>query len=159
MESNPLPSKEDLDKRFDYCEETGNLYWKHTNIPITTKKSGYLCKSVLCKRYFVHRIIWKMMYNEDPLIIDHINGIKTDNRLSNLRSCTKAQNCQNSKKPINNTSGYKGVCWSKSKNKWKAYIRVNKCLKHLGFFNDPKEAYQAYCKAAQLYFGEFSRLE
>jgi len=89
--------------------------------------------------------------------VDHKNGNGLDNRKFNLRICTRSQNQQNKKKPISNTSGFKGVAWSKAANKWCAYIAVNKERIHLGLFVDPKEAARAYDTAARKFFGEFAR--
>ena len=60
------------------------------------------------------------------MIVDHINGNTLDNRRSNLRVCTQSQNLMNSKKRIDNTSGFKGVSWKKSKKLWQVYINVDK---------------------------------
>ena len=64
--------------------------------------------------------------------IDHINHIPYDNRWSNLRAATNSQNQANAKKPINNKSGYKGVCWSKTNKRWCAVIVYMKKKMHLG---------------------------
>ena len=60
------------------------------------------------------------------------------------------------KKPSSNTSGYKGVSWYKRDRKWQAGIKVNGKFIYLGLFNDPKEAHEAYIKAAKKHFGEFA---
>ncbi len=71
--------------------------------------------------------------------VDHIDGDPTNDRLDNLRLVTRSLNHRNKKMQRNNTSGYTGVCWSKTKNKWKARV-INK---HIGFFNSPEEAHAA----------------
>jgi len=91
-------------------------------------------------------------------MVDHINGDKMDNRKSNLRICTHADNIKNTKMKINNTSGYKGVYYYKNTNKWKAQIGINNKRIALGYFNTAEEAYAAYCKAAKELHGEFARL-
>lgn len=91
-------------------------------------------------------------------MIDHKNCIIFDNRKENLRKCTISQNNMNKDIQNNNTSGYKGVSWDKSKNKWEAYIQINSRKKHLGRYNTKEEAAQAYNEAAIKYHGEFARL-
>lgn len=103
----------------------------------------------------MHRLI---MSAKKGQIVDHINRNGLDNRKCNLRLCSIAENSRNKKKPKTNTSGYKGVSFKKSHNKWQATIKVNKKIKHLGYFDNPKKAYHAYCKAAKKYHGEFARI-
>jgi len=90
--------------------------------------------------------------------IDHINRNSLDNQRKNLRFVSRSLNQANRPKPSNNTSGHKGVGWEKSRNKWRAKIRVNQKLIHLGFYTDPKEAALAYNRAASFYFGEYALL-
>ncbi len=92
--------------------------------------------------------------------VDHKNGDGLDNRRENLRVCNQQQNTSNSKKPITNTSGFKGVTWSKERNKWAAQIMVKQKHLHLGYFvfDDLEKAARAYDRAAIKYFGEFANL-
>jgi hypothetical protein len=89
------------------------------------------------------------MYGEIPegLQIDHINGDKEDNRLVNLRLATPMQQTQNVIKYKNNTSGYVGVHWDKSTNKWVSRVWVNYILHYLGLFDSIEEAIDARVKA------------
>lgn len=91
--------------------------------------------------------------------VDHIDLNPLNNRRSNLRLTSHQQNSANRRKPISNTSGFKGVCWDKQTNKWQAKIGVNNKQKYLGRFDTPEEAYAAYCKAAEELHGEFARVE
>jgi hypothetical protein len=91
--------------------------------------------------------------------VDHINGDGLDNRRSNLRLATKAQNQRNQRLRRDNKSGFKGVCWDNRAKKWRALIRFNGKQKTLGYFDTPEEAYEAYCAAAIELHGEFARLE
>ena len=91
--------------------------------------------------------------------IDHINGKPNDNRVENLRVTTHGENMKNVKLPSNNTSGYKGVYYSKQERKWKAFVRVNKKQKHLGTFSTKEEAIVARQKAENEYYGEYKRKE
>jgi len=104
----------------------------------------------------LHRIVLGLTSNDmNP---DHIFGNLLDNRKSQLRVCTHQQNISNSKRPKNNTSGYKGVTWDKSKNKWQAQIKYNYETIHLGRFNGITAAAEAYNAASTKFFGEFARL-
>lgn len=116
---------------FDYCEESGKLTWKARRQRIRIGQEagsinkGYRHTMVDGKRYFVHRIIWLWMTGEWPAVqIDHINGIKDDNRWCNLREATCSQNLRNKGKYQNNTSGYKNIVKvdRKSYRNGKAYI-------------------------------------
>lgn len=90
--------------------------------------------------------------------IDHIDGNGLNNTKSNLRIVTQSQNLQNRGKPSNNTSGYKGVSFSKIINKWEAYITVRGHRIRLGYFDTAKDAAHAYDLAAVDYHGEFAVL-
>lgn len=88
--------------------------------------------------------------------VDHMNGDGLDNRRCNLRDATRSQNEANSTLSRNNTSGFKGVSWRKSIEKWGAKIMVQGRAYHLGYFSDPVDAARAYDRAAIEHFGEFS---
>lgn len=103
----------------------------------------------------MHRFILGLPHS-DKRIVDHINGIKTDNRLSNLRICTPAQNQHNQKKRMDNTSGYKGVAFRRDSGRFRARISINGKRKNLGSFDSAEEAYEAYCAAAIELHGEFA---
>jgi hypothetical protein len=105
----------------------------------------------------LHRLIMGCKKN-DGAVVDHINGNTLDNRKKNLRICTIGQNATNQAKRRSNTSGYKGVTWHKQDKLWQAQIMVNYKHIFLGLYEDPKEAYNAYCEASKKYHGEFSRL-
>jgi hypothetical protein len=97
-------------------------------------------------------------YIPDGFNLDHINGNKTDNRLCNLRLATNSQNQQNRPAPQNNTSGYRGVTWHKSANKWMARICHNGIRKTLGFFETAEEAYEVYKSTALEIYTHVDRL-
>ena len=89
--------------------------------------------------------------------VDHINGDKLDNRRVNLRLCTRSENAKNSKKPIVNSSGYKGV-FKVSPNRWQAKIKSNGIQINLGSFSNKIDAAKAYNVGAIKYHGEFARI-
>ena len=106
------------------------------------------------RQIIMHRVI-----TEAPpgLLVDHRNHNGLDNRRSNLRICTKAENVRN-QLPRGGTSRYKGVSWSKSNKKYAATIRCNKQRFHLGWFDDEIAAAKAYDEKARELFGEFAYL-
>lgn len=87
--------------------------------------------------------------------LDHINGIKTDNRISNLRECTRSQNSANSNLHSLNTSGLKGVTFHKKSKKWQSAVKVDGKSIYLGLFVSKYDAHNAYEKKAKELFGEF----
>lgn len=104
------------------------------------RRSKYLPK-YKSKGILMHREITKA---KDDQLVDHINRDRLDNRKSNLRLVNDSLNGLNRKTQVNNTSGYRGVYWSKQKNKWQAVISIEKKRVHLGFFKDKKKAHIAY---------------
>ena len=123
-------------------------------------KTGYRMVRVGDRQYLEHRLVWLLFNGEMPTSgteIDHINGIRTDNRIENLRLATRAQNNGNRKKTDANTSGYKGVSWHSGARKWRATIQTGGRQVHLGFFADAASAHLAYIAAAKAIFGEFAR--
>ena len=103
----------------------------------------------------LHRVI---LSTPIGVLVDHINGDGLDNRRENLRLCTHSENIRNSRPHKNASSKYKGVYWDKDRKKWRARIRVNDVLKHLGSFKSEEDAAMEYNKAAAFYFGEFAHL-
>jgi hypothetical protein len=91
--------------------------------------------------------------------VDHVNGDGLDNRRSNLRVCTHAENARNqSSRTRMSTSRFRGVVWAKDRRKWRAMIGDNGRTVHLGNFTDEIEAAQAYDRAAREMYGAFARL-
>ena len=107
--------------------------------------AGYAACTIKYKAVLLHNFV-----NPPPegLRNDHINQDKLDNRKSNLRFVTCAQNQYNRGLPKNNTTGYKGVAFNKQIQKYVAQIRVNGKLRYLGCFPQPEEAAKAYDNAA-----------
>lgn len=134
---------------YKYDSETGLLYNKRGNI-CCSLHDGYIRIDIrqYDTRYRVlgHRLAWYLFYGEidDNLVIDHINGVKTDNRIQNLRLVTIQENSFNIKKS-------KGYSWNKKSNKWTSYIRVNNKYIHLGLYETEEQASEAYKSAKVLY--------
>jgi len=108
------------------------------------------------KKIRMHRLI--MGVTDEKIQIDHKYGNGLDNRKENLRICTSAENQRNKKPQIGRTSKFKGVYFSKPKNKWRARIGINSKLTHLGYFTNEVEAAKTYDKAAKIHFKEFANL-
>lgn len=100
----------------------------------------------------MHRIITGKMGFQKQNQVDHINRNGLDNRRHNLREVSNKQNSENQGVRKNNTSGYKGVGWHKSTQKWRAYIKHDGQNIHLGLFDNIKDAIKARKEAEQNYF-------
>jgi hypothetical protein len=117
---------------------------------------GYRHIGIGDREYLAHRIAFFYMTGEWPPEIDHINRDPSDNRWSNLRAVTHAQNMANMSLHSNNTSTYTGVSWHKQRRKWIAQIRVKGRVISLGRYSLPEEARAAYVAASKKHFGEFA---
>ena len=138
----------------DYDPQTGALTWKpRSNQSWNTRfagrpalhhihASGYRSGTLLMNTIAAHRVIYALVYDEIPEEIDHINGIRHDNRLVNLRGVTKAENARN-RVTVSNTSGVCGVYYSKATKKWGAFINIERRRVHLGLFKEKDDAIMA----------------
>lgn len=139
----------------------GNLRWRNGKCAglIAGKMKGGYRQVLLAGRFLMaHRIVWAMVNDEwPPSEIDHIDCNKTNNRPENLRLATRSQNCFNKSIYKNNKSGFKGVCYDKSKGRFRASIAANKKNIILGLFSTPELAHAAYLEAALRLHGEFAR--
>jgi hypothetical protein len=166
---------------FFVCDPVaGKLYWKarsETDWRIKTWNKRFACTeagSPNPKGYIlvgltvdgvkfhpmVHRIIWAMTFGEwvpTTLEIDHRNSVRSNNAITNLRVCTRRQNCQNKIMQKNNTSGFKGVHWYPRYSKWTAIISIYGKSTNLGYYEHIEDAISAYDVAAHDNFEEFSR--
>ena len=110
------------------------------------------------KAYSPHRLLYEETYGSlvPGQILDHICHNKACINPDHLRICTNTENVRNQKLHKNNTSGFKGVVWSKEKKRWLAHIMVNRKTIYLGYFDSPEIAHAAYCEAAVKHFGVFA---
>lgn len=112
------------------------------------------------KTVYLHRLIMSSIQGRvlgRREYVDHWDNDPFNNRRGNLRLCTNKENIRNGGMRKNNTSGYKGV--SLHYGRWNACISVDRKTIHLGTFDTPELAHEAYCKAAVKYFGEFARFD
>lgn len=142
-----------------YDPETGILTWK---VSSGSAKQGDIAASVDChgyskvkikgRHFYAHRAAWIVYYGKEPIgHLDHANGIKTDNRIRNLREATRAQNQMNR----SSCTSHKGVTWNKARGKWSARCAANGHRHHIGYFNDINQAVAAYRMKASELHGEF----
>jgi hypothetical protein len=145
-----------MNTKLNYDPNTGVFTWAISSarrIQVGARagcldKAGYIQIRIDGKIHRAHRLAWFFVHGVYPADqIDHINGVRDDNRISNLRIATHGENQQNRGKQKNNTSGYLGVSWHKHRGKFSAQIQVNGKQKNLGYFDDPDEAHQAYVTA------------
>ena len=147
---------------FEYRD--GDLYYKKS----VSKKarqgrkaggivsSGYVLVTINKKQIYAHRVIFLMHYGYLPNYIDHIDGIKLNNKIENLRAATMSQNGINRPKQANNTSGYKGVYYSIARDKWIAQIKHHQKMKNLGGFETRLDAHKRYVEEAKKIYGDYA---
>jgi len=138
-----------------YKIDKRNKKWRclNNNIP---DKEGYILVKVDERRYLLHRLIY-LYHNPDWDIhdiskdneIDHIDINPINNTIENLRIIDCSGNNRNREKGKNCSSIYRGVCWNKKAKKWKASIRIEGKIKHLGYFDDENEAGAMYLSVYQ----------
>jgi hypothetical protein len=121
----------------------------------TMKPKGYLVAVVDGKMYRVHHLVWFWHHGSWATELDHINRVRHDNRIENLRPCTHTQNLGNMRPRVHK---YKGVTFCKQTGKWRAQITVDYSHVCLGRHTSIEEAARAYNKAAIEHFGEFAHL-
>lgn len=164
---------------FTYNDTTGELAWKERprehfkteagwrcakfrdagQIAGHRAATGYITVRVNYKIVMAHRIIWEMHNGPIPegIQIDHMDMDRSNNLRSNLRLATNAENNSNRGLQSNNTSGHKGVTWSKSRRKWCAQIKVAQKNVHLGRYDTIEEAVTIRQNATERYHGQFAR--
>lgn len=146
-----------------YDRETGQFERRLKNVrrgkmPGSLTWNGYLVICIDQMDYRAHRLAWLYCYGRWPKChLDHRNGIKSDNRIANLRPATKSQNGFNRGKTMANSSGFKGVTLDKRRGVWRAQIGYNRKNLFLGDFHSPQAAAEAYAAKEKELFGEFAR--
>lgn len=156
---------DNLKKLVSYNPSTGEFTWvnpkgwrvKRGDRAGTLLGTGYVSIGISGKKYLAHRLAWAFVHGIWPNCdVDHINQIKTDNRISNLRLASRTQNMANCGKRVTNTSGVRGVTWSKRSRKWIA--RVQKDGKHgyVGSYRNLDDAADAVRTAYKKSYGDFA---
>jgi hypothetical protein len=151
---------------FDYKD--GNFYWKNLSSKysnakignragISRRQNGYLYIRIFGKVYLHHRMVFLHQKGYLPKMLDHIDGIRTNNRIENLRECSFSENAFNSKLTYKNTSGYKNVVWSKQRKKWRVQMTVYGKNLSFGFYDDIELAALVAEEARDKYHKEFAR--
>ena len=139
----------------NYDPDTGVFTWRKKSSPKSVvgavagdaKPNGYRTIQLLGCRNFAHRLAWFYVYGVWPKHhIDHINGVRDDNRIANLRDVTQQHNVHNERKPRRGNP-YLGVSYSKDRDKYLAQIYANGKAKNLGRYDTPEEAYAVYIEA------------
>ena len=162
----------EVDQQFlkeHFIYKWGKLFW--IKIPKNYRKDclgkrfggkhnkGYHHGTIKNKKYLEHRLVWLYHHGEWPKDqLDHINGIRDDNRIENLRECNNSENQCNRKSARDSSSRYKGVSWYPNYGKWLANFAVGGKKKFIGYYDCEIEAAKAYDKKVKELHGEYGRL-
>lgn len=141
----------------DYNPETGELRWRNNmngnamagSVAGSPQSAGYISIRIDSRPYLAHRLAWLHVHGEWPANqIDHVNGVRYDNRLVNIRETDNRGNQQNLHNAhSDNKTGLLGAYWHKGAQKFSAQIMIDGNLKYLGLFNTAEEAHAAYLEA------------
>lgn len=153
------PTRERLVELLDYDQSTGFLTWRKTRGRAKEGAraggqmvNGYRQIVVDGTNYLEHRMVWVYINGDSPEgDLDHINGVRTDNRISNLRSTDRSGNMRNAHLPKRSTSGHIGVTWDEWSGKWIAQINADGKHINLGRFATLDEAAKARKEASARY--------
>jgi hypothetical protein len=141
-------TQEELKSQVNYDQETGIFTWKVRNsnrIKIGDQagnyhNGGYIEMYLLGERHLAHRLAWLYVNGYMPKIIDHIDGNKLNNKISNLREVSYAENMYNSKIRSDNKSGVRCVSWNKKHQKWEVRVKIDGKLKNYGYYKELDDA-------------------
>lgn len=164
MKNRALPTLEELRSFLRYEPETGLFYWigRRPKVKVGSvaggEYNGYIGIRFLDRVIYAHRLAYLFTYDKWPEgDVDHKDGDKKNNRIDNLRACTRSQNNGNRRRDQRNKSGLKGVSWNRICNRWSAFIGRDGITIYLGLFDTSAAAHAAYVAAAKELFGEFAR--
>ena len=156
-----IVDKEDWERLKEYrwaLDVQAHAIYAHTNIPHPDGGWYYPPNGKRRRRSLTVRMHRLITNAPKGMVADHINHNGLDNRKSNLRVCTNAENMRNQHSQKGGTSIYKGVCWHKASGKWYAQIKFKGKTIHIGLFTDKEEAARAYDAKAKELFGEYAYL-
>jgi hypothetical protein len=143
----------------DACKRWNNRYASTEAFVTPSTKAKYLTGVIFNKRLLAHRVAWAMSNGSWPTeTIDHKNGVRSDNRLANLRQASRQEQSRNTSSAHNSTSKFLGVSFRKDREKWRANIFISGRQTSLGSFLSEIEAAIMYDAAAKKHYGEFARL-
>lgn len=136
-------------ERTAQCHRVGD----RADLPGHGNLSAYRIVTLGGKKYLAHRLAWMYVHGAMPSAeIDHINGTKDDNRISNLRNASRQLNAENHRLPTKrNKSGFLGVHWNKQTESWRVRLTVARKSIHIGLYATPDDAYAAYLAAKRKY--------
>jgi hypothetical protein len=154
-----MVTQQRLKELLHYDEETGKFTWmvkkgriKPGHLAGSVNNCGYVHICIDRKHYKASRLAWLYVYGHMPSsYVDHVNRIRTDDRISNLRLASANENSQNRKMNSKNKSGISGVSWHKRTSKWTAQIMVNGEKIYLGIFETIEDAAAARSSAKEKY--------
>lgn len=163
---NPLTA-ELLREMLHYDPETGVFVWRVLNlyrreikigdIAGHLDRSGYWVVKVYGGRYMAHRLAWFYVHGDwPPHQVDHINGVRHDNRLCNLRLATRTENARNRARRVDNSSGHAGVSFDKRDKNWRVQSTLNGRHAYIGSFATLAEAVAARDEFTAAHWGDFS---
>lgn len=164
MHANILPTQTELIEIFQHDPATGRLFWNlrpgntswnkvFSGKPAGCRDSkGYIRIRTNGAVWVAHRVIWKLVHGTDPDFIDHINGVRHDNRIENLRSVSQTENARNTQRKRHNTSGISGVHWVTKDQRWLASIHDKGKRINLGQFRNFEDAVAAR-RAGEVQYG------
>jgi HNH endonuclease/AP2 domain len=161
MKTRPRLTRARLRELLHYDQDTGGFRWwkREGNELCLGNVAGCVRIRILGRNYRAHQLAWLYVTGRwGRPMIDHRDGDPTNNRWSNLRRASASQNGANRGRSRHNSSGYKGVSLRRS-GRWEAYITKKRRRMHLGTFDTPEAAHDAYVAAARKLFGEFARTE
>ena len=162
-----LLSCEQLRDVLSYCTETGIFTWKQSRTPVKAGQqaggisgSGYRRIVIDGRAYQASHLAWLYVHGKWPPAVemDHKDGDTLNDRIDNLRPATSSQNSANTRKPITNTSGYKGVTWNRRVGKWQSQIKVGGRSIYLGIYGNAEDAHAAYVAISRELRGDFARV-